>query len=810
VSLASDLRLAARSLARHPAWTLAVAATLAIGLAGATVVGGIGYGVLLRPLPYPDPGRIVRVYEVDGRGRRMNFADPNFADLGDLGGAFEAIAKAPSWSYPALVGREPLEVHVARVTAGFFDVLGVGSVRGRGFAAGEQVEGAARVALVSERFWRSRLGAPADLEGVELRVAGRPVRVVGVLPAGFDFPSGTELWVPREPDGALASRTAHNEPVYARLARGTTIEQARRRASELGARLARDHAGRIDLADLALVPLLDSLVVGARPAVLIELAAGAFLLLAAVVNAASLMLARLETRRRDLATRLALGAGGRQIGSLLFAEAILLVALAAAAGTALAAAAIGLVRRHAPAALPRFDAVELGGVVAAGAAAIALLVATILALAAARRALRWNVERELRESSGTLSGSGRPWLRGLPVAVQAGAAVVLLAGAALIASSLLRLTSVAPGFEPRGVTALDLAPTHPEEESEIGRRAARLAAFEDEIAALPGVRAAGLVNALPIASGAANGTFFELAGPELPEPFDFEAVVRSAPSSGDALFLVASAGYFRAMGIPLLEGRLFEPGDTRDRQHVALVSKTLAEATWPGRSALGRYLEFGNMDGDLRPLLVVGVVGDVHQRGLAEGPQPAIYVDALQRPASAWSWSLVTAGGALGGETLTRAARRSFPEAPTAVRDLEAIVAGSVSDRGLVLAVLAAFALATIALAAAGIFGAVSFAVAMRRREFAVRLALGAEGGRVARRAFAGGLVPVAAGAAVGLVTAVAGGRLLQALLFGVRPQHPPALGAALAVVALFAAVAAWLPARRAGRIEPAAVLRAE
>lgn len=814
-ALLAEFRVALRALTRRPGFTLLAAATLALGLAGAITVGSVAWGILVRPLPYPDSDRLVRLHEVGRDGHRMRFADPNFLDLAKLDGAFGALAEYAGGTIPVRVGDEPLRLELAEVSADFLRAFSTSPRLGRTFAPADLAPGAERVALVGERLWTSRYGAATELAKLRLEVSGVAYRVVGVLPAGFDFPAGTGIWIPREQDAFLTSRTAHNFRVLGKLAEGATLASARRQASDLAARLARENGELTDMADVAVEPLLASLVENVRPALLLELAAAGFLLLVAIANVAGLLGARLETRRRDLATRLALGADARQLARHLLAEAAIVVGLGVALALAVASSGLALLRRLAPATLPRLDAVRIDGPIVALVLLLAVATAFALAAVAARRALSWNVERELREGAAAVAGGGRRhWLRRLPVAFQAAAAVVLLSGVALVGASLLRLLAVAPGFRVDGVTAVEMFPAGARDEASIARRALALSAFAERLAGLPGAPAAGLVSSLPLAADPANGTFAELVGATPPPARmeDFDALFHGGNvPTGNATYLVASEGYFGALGIPLRAGRLFTSADTREAPHVALVSESVARTTWPGESALGRRIEFGNMDGDTRPLTVVGVVADVHQSALGDGPTPAIYVSFRQRPQAVSSWTVVAASSSpAAAEAIRSWIRADFPEAPTRVRTLEGVLAESLADRRLLILLLAVFAAAALGLAAAAVFASVALAVAARTRDYAVRLALGARRQQVVRHALASGFAPVAAGVAAGALVALAGARALRSLLFGIEPRHAPAFLLAATLVLAAAALAAWLPARRAARLDPATALRAD
>jgi putative ABC transport system permease protein len=807
----ANLRIAARALARRPGWTATVVATLALGLGGAFAVGNVAYGILLRPLPYPEPDRLVRIYETNRGGGRMNVADPNYADLAALDGLFAGAAQYAASLVAVDAGGGPQRRMGATVSGELFDLLGVQPVHGRLFSADERRAGGAAVALVSETLWREWRPASGELADLRLEIDGTPFAVVGVLPVELDFPFGAQLWAPRELDEPLPSRTAHNFPALARLRDGVSLTAARDGVAALARRLIAEHGDDVDLTGIALVPLLETQVASARPALLLVLGAAAFLLVVAVVNVASLLVARFRSQQAEIATRVALGAGDRRLAAHFLGEWLLLAVPGMLGGLALAATAAGLLRRHAPQALPRLDAVRFDAAAAGGAALLVAAVSLALVLAALRRARRLDVDAALRAGSVRAGGGRRGWLRALPLGVQAAATFLLLAALALVGTSLDRLLRVDPGFRTSGVDVVDLYPPSARVAG-IARRAGEYDELVARLTRLPAVREAGLVSRLPL-GGAANGTFLELGESEPPADYEeFGALMRSGLRTGDALYVVASEGYFRALDIGLVEGRLFEPRDDLEAPHVALVSAALARATWPGESALGRRLEFGNMDGDLRPLTVVGVVADVRHSGLEE-PAPAIvYTNYRQRPQGAWAMSAVLAGdgGGLAAAAVRSAVEPSLPGAPWRLRRIDDVLAASLAERRLLLALLATFGGIALALAAAGIFGAVAVAVAERRREYALRLALGARENGIRALALRHGLVPTLAGVAGGAVAALAAGRLLAGLLFEIRPHHPPALAAAVLAISGVAVAAAWIPARRAGAVEPAALLRAE
>jgi predicted permease len=816
-ALARDLRYGVRALRRAPAFTLTALATLALGLGAITVLFTVVRGVLLRPLPYERPAQLVQLWTATQHGDRVWFSDPDFADVARETRTLRALAQYQLAAVNVSGGAEAERVSAAYVSRDFPAVMGVRPLRGRWFVADEQAPGASRSVVVSEEFWRRVLGATAELGRRRLVVDGEPHAVVGVFPAGFAFPDDAELWLPRERREPNTSRTAHNWKAVARLRDGVAPEAAQPELTGIARAIRRAAGDDANIRDVRVVPLHREVVGDARGTLLLLFAGAAVLALVAAANVATLFLARAEARRRELGVRLALGASRGRLVRAFLVEAGLVAAGGAAGALALAWAATRVLAAAPPAALPRPDAVRVDALVLAfAAAAVLLVVGAVGGVTAWRATARSRATGDRSALGGRESARSRSALLGAQVA----ATTVLLVGAGLLARSYATLSRVDPGFRAAGPVVVSLRFPWAEDTASALRQRAKVAAVVARLRALPGVRAAGAVNHLPVLGGdmGSSGTFIVQETAEALRDFDdWGRLSKDSARTGEAAYRRAGDGYFAAMGIPVLRGRAFTRDDRDDDPPVAVISASLARRRFAGADPLGRLIQFGNMDGDLRPMRVVGVVGDVRESGLDGEPYPTVYALDRQRPPSA-SAVVVLAGApsapALDAGALAAAARAIVrevdPAVPVRVRAMEEVFARSLAARRWGLAISGGFAAAALALAAVGLGGVVSYLVAQRTREFGLRLALGARGADVQRMVVGRGLLPVAAGLACGLAVALAGGRLLAARLYDVRPTDPATY--ALVGVALLATavLAAWGPARRAARIEPATTLRGE
>jgi predicted permease len=808
-----DVRFAARLLPRNRGTNGPALLALVLGVGACTAVFSVVHGVLLRALPYTDPDRLVTVAEVSDRGQRMSFSDPNFEDLREASHGFAGLAQYAASVVSVSGGREPVRAGVAAVSDDFFDVVGVRPSMGRAFAPEEQRSGAGAVAVVSHGYWERSLSRAGDLSRIRLRLDGRVHDVVGVMPPGFAFPAGTDVWVPRGLYPRLPSRTAHNWRVLGRLRPDVTLEQARGEATEVARRLKAEHGDLTWMADAEVRPLRDSLTAGVRPALIVLSGAVAFLLLVACANVANLLLAQAAARQRELAVRLAVGAGRRRLVRQLVTEALLLSFLGSLGGIVLAGWGVRLLLAFEPGTLPRAEEVGLHAPVLAFAVLLCVGTALLVGLAVVLRSTRGVGSGSLHEGEHAAAGGPRRITLDALVLFQVAATVTLLAGAGLLGRSLLRLLSVDPGFRVASLLALDVAFPADNDSAEALARRVR---FSDEVLArlraLPAVREAGLASVVPLGGTGGDGVFLvidrEIGGFE-----EFEALTRDPALTGEAEFRVASPGYFRALGIPLLRGRLFGEADGPDTPHVAVISESLARRRWPDEDPLGRHVEFGNMDGDLRLFTIVGVVGDVREAGLDREPRPTFYAFYRQRPRAAASPSFVVRADGPPAP-LVSAARRLVreldPELPPRFRTIEEIRAASLADRRFTLLLLGAFGTAALLLAALGIYGVTSYSVARRTREVGIRMALGARPAEVLGLVLGEGVRPVAAGAGLGILAALALSRLMSSHLFGVAPGDPATLAGVAALLALVALLACLAPARRAIRADPIVALRAE
>jgi putative ABC transport system permease protein len=811
----SEMRSSLRGLLKDYRATAAGAATLAVGIGASTAIFTVVYAVLLRPLPYPSPERIVQVWQtMEGGKHGGQLSDANFRDLKDRNRSLSAFAEYATVVVSVSGGKEPLRARSAIVSSEFFDALGVKPFLGRPFDDDELREGGAPAVLVGYGFWQRALGGSPDLSAQKLFFSGSVHSVVGVMPRNLDFPTGTDVWVPRELYPRLPSRTAHNWRAIARLADGVSFEAA---ASDLSA-IARDLRATYGedtwMIDAEIVPLHEELVGNARTPLVVLLGAVGFLLLVASANVVNLLLARAASRQREVAVRAALGANRWQMLRMFLTESLLLTFAGGSLGVLLAFWGVPLLVSLEPGNLPRLGEIGVSLPVLGFALALGALVSFGLGLVTALRSTRSGrgLGSHLRERSGGGGGARLARLRSGLVVSQIALTLVLLVGSGLLARSLVRLLDVDPGFRRTSALVVDLSHPDPADESEKKRLGQTESELLARLAGLPGVRRAGLIDLLPLTTGIRNGTFLVVSSLDEVKSFeDFGRLMKDPSKSGTAEYRAASAGFFETMGIPLVRGRLFEPSDSADAPHVALVSETLAEEKWPGEDPIGKLIEFGNMDGDLRFLRVVGIVGDVLQAGLDAKPRSTVYVDASQRPPSDYSVVLELGGDPASVATATRAiVRELLPDVPPRFRTIEEVLSDSISGRRFNVVLLGAFGVAALLLAVFGIYGVISYGVAERTREIGLRLALGARPADVSRLIVGQGSRLVVLGLAFGVVFAVGLSRLLTSLLFGVGATDPLTFVGLALVLGAIALVACYVPARRASRVDPMISLRYE
>ena len=816
-----DLRHALRLLRRTPGFTAVAILTLGLGLGACTAIYTVVYGVLLRPLPYPQPDRIMQLWQITARRTDGRFSDPNYFDVRDQNRTFASMAAFYENVASVTGGASATRVTYAGISRDLLDVLRVQPRLGRAFTPDEQVVGGHPAVLVGDAFWREQLGGNPDLSGVTLKFGNRTYAVIGVMPREFRFPADTQLWIPRELEPPLPSRTAHNWRVVGRLRDGVTLDQARSDLRGIAQRLKQQHGDHTTMVDVAIVPLHEQIVGRVRQTLLVLLGAVGFLLLVACANVVNLLLTRATTRQRELAVRAALGASRARLLMPFLSESFLLTAAGGLLGVLVAVVGVRGLLRMEPGGLPRLDDITVSWPVLAFAFAVSAVTALLLGVLAATRAMKADVSERLKEGQRTMAGgSSGARLRSTLVVVQLAVSLVLLVGAGLLGRSLLHLMQQQTGFRMEHLVTMELT----SEEGVIRNGAfdeallARRIQFHEQIQArlraLPGVTHVGGIDAFPLTGYGADGWFLILDGVPPPKDFnEFSEMLRNKERAGSAEFRIASPGYFETMGIPLVRGRLFEDRDTIDAPHVAVINEALAKSRWPDRDPLGLQIEYGNMDGDLRPYTIVGIVGDTRDGGFGASPRPMFYGNARQRPRRIATFTIVAHTTGDPSDLIGRAGqivRILDPDVPPRFRTIRQIVTRSVADRRFSLLLLSTFAGAALLLAVIGIYGVMSYVVTLRTQEIGVRVALGAKPRDIAGLVLGQGARLVVTGLMLGLIGAALLTRLLSTMLYGLTPTDPVTYASVAGVLALTAVAACQIPAWRATRVDPLTALRSE
>jgi ABC-type antimicrobial peptide transport system permease subunit len=827
-TLWQDMRYGARMLLKKPGFTLIAVLTLALGIGACTAIFSIVDAALLRSLPYHAAERIVQLREVNENGVLIAFTDPNFRDVRERNRSLEAVAEYGGGMETITGGSEPLRARVLVATNDFFRVLGVAPLAGRAFLPEDAKDGGKHIVVVSHGFWQRAFGGRADLAGVKVRISDLVFDVVGVMPPGFSYPEGFDVWAPRELYPPEISRSAHNWSVVARLKSGVTLAQARADLSAIARQIKQEHGKDMDAVDIAAIPLHEFIVGDTKNVLMIVLAAVGFLLMVACANVANLLLAQATARQKELAVRAALGATRLRLAAQFVTENALLALIAGVIGALFAIWGVDLLIGLNPSSMPRANEIGVDTRALGFTFGLALFIAVALGLAPVSRLSQNDLHDNLRGGGRGQAGHATGnRLRGALVVAQVALTLVLLTGAGLLGKSFYRLLQVDPGFRAESAIVMDLSlpnytgPDHgqqlvqafermmegggmpeslpePAEYVEFRRRQTLFyQQLLDGLKSLPGVVAIGGVNGVPMDGDRGDGGFW---------------IDNNPAKIGYADYRVASAGYFAAAGIPLLKGRVFNKGDRPEGQHVAVISQSLARKYWPNEDPIGKRIQFGNMDGDLRLLHIVGVVGDVRADGLDANAEPTVYGNALQRPPLGQISIVVRAQAdpATLTPALSRTARSLNPELPVSFRTIQQIFSSSLDRRRFSLVIFSVFAAVALALSVMGVYGVMAYAVAERTKEIGVRIALGATVGDVLRLVMAQGGKLIAAGATLGVIGSLLLTRLLASLLYGVSPTDPATFaGVALLLVGV-ALLAALVPARRATKVDPINAIRCE
>ncbi|MGH7616759.1 MAG: ABC transporter permease [Gemmatimonadaceae bacterium] len=812
-SLLRDVRFVARSFARSPGFFIVTALTLALGIGATTAIFSVVNGVLLRPLPYSRSDRIVQLFSVGKTGDLGSLSEPNFADWKAQARGFSSMAQFQSGITTVTGLAEPLRAQAAAVSREFFTVFAVAPELGRLFSDDELRRGARPTAVVSDQFWRMHLGADQGAIGKTVTIGPQLVTIVGVMPPQMNFPAGTDLWMPHEIDTPNPSRSSGGWRVVARLRDAVTAEQARQDLSTVSRRIRQIYGDDSWMTDSKLVPLHEQLVGNVRTTLFVLLGASAFLLLIACANVINLLVARMVVRRSELAVRMALGASRTRVVRQVLTESAVLALVGGTGGVALAAASIRVFVAMAAGKLPRANEVHLDTSVLAFALVMSAITALAIGMLAAWHGTRAEIRETLSSSQRTAAGSGSgTTIRRTLVVSQMALTVVLLVGAGVLARSFMRLMEVNPGFRTNHVVIVDPSIPYEDGAEAASRRVAFYRDAMDRLRSLPGVVNVGASNGVPLVGGGADGTFIVMTRPDEKITIDMYPILMKDPvRSGSANFMVVDGNYFDAMGVPIEVGRAFQSTDVESAAHVAVISASLAKAKWPNQDPIGKIIQYGNMDGDMRPFTVVGVVGDVRDQNLANPPQQTFYAYLPQRTHAAYNLRLVlqVAGDPTPVIASAQAIVRQLrPDLPVSVRTIETVVSTSVADRRFVLVLAGVFGGAALLLATLGVYSVVSYAVTQRRQEIGVRIALGARRADVLQLVLRQGATLAVAGIVVGGIGAFFLTTFLRGMVYGVSTTDPMAFSGVLLLLAGVALAASWIPARRAAGVDPMDVLR--
>jgi putative ABC transport system permease protein len=801
-TLGRDLRFALRACRQRPGFTLVIILTLALGLGANTAIFSVVKAVLLAPLPYPEPDRLAFVWGRSASGSEEGVSFPDFLELRENNRTFSGLALLRSQSVNLTGGDSPERVTGTFTTASLFEtVLAAKAASGRTFTADETEAGSpAPVAVISHGLWQRRFGADPATVGRTLTLNGIIFKVIGVLPRHFELMLVGGLWstdvflpLPYYPNRGGLTRDDRSLYALGRLSPGTSVEKADADLGVVMRRLASELPATNASLGVHVVPLREVVVGDARPSLLVLQGAVGLVLLIACANVANLLLARATDRRREIALRAALGADRGRLLRQLLTESVLLAVLGGALGTALGLWGVKSLVAFAPEGLPVSTPIAVDRSVLVLSALLSLVTGVILGLVPALSALRGDLGASLKEGGRNVTGGGRR-LREMLVVSEMALSLVMLIGAGLLVQSLRKMQTLDPGFRQDHVLTLSfrLPPTRYAEGEPVA------AFFREAIAgirAVPGVESAALVRAVPL-SGNYGTTGYEVEGRG-------ESTPGKEPQAASN---IVTPDYFATLGIPIRQGRDFTDHDDASSPLVAIVNETMAGLEWPGQEAVGRRLR---LQGTKGWSTVVGVVGDVKHRRLSEPHQAQVYTAHYQDPKI---FACVVARTSSDPKAFAESIRKAIwavdKDQPVwSVLPLDAVLARTFAPTRFLLLLLGAFAVLALVLASVGIYGVLSYAVAQRRPEIGIRMALGARAFQVVRLVVGQGMTLVLAALVLGLGMAFFLSRLLRTMLFGVGPGDPPTFAACAVLLGAVAFCACWLPARRASRVDPASTL---
>ena len=804
-----DLRYGARMLARSPSVTLVAVLALALGIGANTAIFSVVNGVLLRPMPYPEPERLVWFWETQPELATAPFSATEFLEYQKQNQTFEEMAAVRTMGY-TLTGMGPAErIGGIVVTPNYFRMMGVLPAMGRSFTEEDGRAGAPRVALLTHGFWQRQFGGDANILGKSLTLNGEIVTVAGVLPASFASPRNIEFWVnpknvvpevfPNFTGDVMSGSTVHYLRVMGRLKRGVTLAQAQADIITIVSRLQKKYSSNAGHG-VRLLSFHEYVTGDVKPMLLLLLAAVGGVLLIACANVANLLLARAAGRTKEIAIRTALGAGRMRIVRQLLTESVLLALLGGALGLLLAYWSLDALVAAQPPELPRLSQIRLDGTVLSYALGISMLTGLMFGLAPALETSKPGMSEALKEGGRSATGSvRRNRVRGLLVISEVALALMLLSSAGLLVRSLMHLLDVKPGFNEKNLVTMWISFSSTKY-SQPGQTASFMQLLLPRLESLPGVEGVALSNDLPLEGQDTSG---------------YATIVGRAPDKPGSETLVGqhavNPGYFHAMGVPLLKGREFTERDAALSAPVAIINERMARRFWPNEDPLGKKFNlFGGQDGAARE--VVGVVGNMKHNGLNSADSMDAYVSVLQDP---WPYTSIVLRSKAGSASLLAAVRAEVQAQDTNLpvhdlRPMEQVVSQSLGSRRMTLSLIGLFAIVALTLAAVGIYGVISYAVTQRTQEIGIRMALGAQSGDIFRMVVGHSMGLTLIGVAAGLAGALALTRFLSAMLFGVTATDPVTLAGVAVLIGLVAYFASYLPARRAMRIDPMVALRHE
>ena len=803
-----DIRYAVRKLSRTPGFTTIAAFTLALAIGATTAIFSVIDGVLLKPLPFRDPQRVVRVTNLRD-GNRMVSSVPDFLDIRAQSKSYASLAALDNQAMNLTGGSEPERISAARVGATFWSLLGVTPQVGRGFAPNEDSQSAARTVVLSDGLWKRRFGGDRRIVGKTIALDGNSFTVIGVAPPGFSFPDRPDVWIPLvfaqddlNPDG----RGAHWMGIMGRLAPNVTVAQATSELVTITRRLEQQYPESNTNMSGAVIPMQEYLVGDVRPALYVMLGAVAFVLLIACANVANLLLVRAASRESEMAVRTALGAGAWRLVRQLVIESVLLAMIGGVFGTLLALWGVDLLLSMAPNGLPRINEVTVNGSVLVFTAGVTAVTGVLFGLFPALHAARANVGGMLKEGMrGSSGGVASRRARNTLVMAEMALAVVLLVGAGLLIRSFSKLLAVDPGFRAERVVTFAIAAPDTKY-SQYAQRRELVSNLVERMKRVPGAQGAAVVTGLPL-SNIMMRTSAHIVGtpPERPGERKSTDVAMATP------------GYFTTMGIPLVAGRDFTDRDGSGAPVVSIVNQEFAKRYFPNENPIGKRIELG-WDQDTASTggnmtlggEIVGVVANVKRRGLSQEVFPETYASYMQPTFSNFS---VVVRSTADPSTVMAAIRAQIRELDrdlplSDLRQLKELVAASVSRPRFYTTILGVFASIALILAAVGIYGVISYAVSLRTRELGIRIALGATGRQVSGLVLQQGVGLAIAGVAVGGAGAYWLTRLLSKLLFGVSATDPLTFVGVAALLTAIAAIASFVPARRAAKVDPLLAMR--